>query len=203
MRATDDTVSAEALPSNDRRAWVVSVPRHLDDKDIGRGISETIAVVAQVLMEISLLPSKDANQRIEDAYKAGLAGKLTPNTTYDHAFSQLFPSDRFNAPARAKRAPIVLNPPPQPHEHPELAWRSSPGPTYAEESAEEFVRTRYRRTLEALRFTLPRLLATSAGQTLVSTLRREGWLDWRILSALTTVGMNWRISQTAPKCSGT
>jgi len=199
LRTTDDKSSADALPSNDGRAWEVAVPRQLSSDDLDRGISETVGVVVQVLVEVSLLPLQDAKQRMEDAFKAGLPGKLTPNTTYDHAFGSFVPPDRFYASERVVRAPIALDSPVQPHQDQELAWRTSPGPTYSGESAEEFIRTRYRRAGEVVRFALPRLLATRDGEALVANLRRDGWIDWRILSAFSTIALNWRVNLAGPK----
>jgi hypothetical protein len=71
------------LVSNDGRAWEISVPRKLDGTDATMGITETVAVITQILVEASLLPMTDAMHVIEQAYARGLPGKLTPGTTYD------------------------------------------------------------------------------------------------------------------------
>lgn len=198
LRTAEASSSADALPSNEGRAWEVSVPRELDSKDVGRGIAQTVAVIAQVLLETSLLPLADANKRIEDAYKAGLVGKLTPNTSYDRVFSEFITDEKFNSSARAVRAPIRLTRLPQLEEHKEVAWRSEPGPTYSNERATEYVRTRYRRSPETIRFALPRLLATKTGRDMVQALRGEGWSDWRILGAFASVAMSWRVNRLDP-----
>jgi hypothetical protein len=198
LRASDTGASAQPLPSNDGRAWEVSVPRHLKTGEFSSGIIETFAIVAEVLSEVSLLPIEGAQRRIEDAFKAGLSGKLTPNTTYDVAFTEFVPPDEFDDTSRQARAPILRAEDPQPLEHPELAWRGGPGPTYSEAAAAQYLHTRYERLRDTTRFTLPRLIASQDGQAMIKALRDEGWLDWRIWSAIASVAISWRVDRSRP-----
>jgi len=67
------------------------------------------------------------------------------------------------------------------------------------DKAEGYLQTRYERLRGVLRLTWPRLLSTLDARIAVGTLRAEGWLDWRILSSVANVAMNWRAHHSRPR----
>ncbi len=67
------------------------------------------------------------------------------------------------------------------------------------EKAEGYLKTRYERMHGVLYLTLPRLLSALDGRDAIAALRADGWLDWRILSSIANVAMNWRAQQANPR----
>ena len=82
----------------------------------------------------------------------------------------------------------------------ELRWQDGPGPTYSDEQASQFLRTRYEKFAQALRITVVALSCSEEFRPTVRALRTDGWLDWHILTAIANVVMNYRfpLSSTRP-----
>lgn len=198
LKATE-TTSAEARPSNEGRRWDIEVPTTVSKDKVVDLAVEAIAAVTTVLLEASLLPMDQAHDLMDHIFREGITNKLLPSVSYDSAYTQFIPEKDFDAPVREERAPLSPTVRPTPPQHAELARRSGPGPTYTAEEAREKLTWRYRRSPQMIRLTLPRLLADLRTRTLIEDLRREGWLDWRILGALSTRVLNWRVEQTDPR----
>jgi hypothetical protein len=83
---------------------------------------------------------------------------------------------------------------PKPHDV--MRWKEGPGPTFDAAEAEEQVRTRYVRTVPPIQQTLKRLKSRQTFQNMVRVLRKRGWRDWHILTALMNVALNHRIHKS-------
>jgi hypothetical protein len=80
-------------------------------------------------------------------------------------------------------------------EHKELRWNDSPGPTYSPQVAEQLLQNRYLNVLPSIRYTLPRLKKSRVFQKTVESLRKKGWLDWHILTAVSAATTTERLNQ--------
>lgn len=198
LKATGAT-SAEVQPSNEGRVWDIEVPTTISKDEVVDQAVEAIAAVTSILLEASLLPVERANDAIERIFREGITNKLLPSVSFDSAYTQFIPEKDFDVLLREGRTPLVPAVRPTPPQHEELAWHAGPGPTYTAEEAREKLGWRYQRSPQSIRFTLPRLLADPRTRALIEDLRREGWLDWRILGALSMRAMNWRVEQTDPR----
>lgn len=76
-----------------------------------------------------------------------------------------------------------------------VAWFDGPGPTYNEEEALLDIAHRYRRVQASLAHTLARLKADPQGLERLRGLHDKGMRDWEILSILSNVAINHRLSE--------
>src|SRR6266511_1848052 len=90
---------------------------------------------------------------------------------------------------------FVLKHPVQIYEPKELRWNDKPGPGYNLEEAKAVLRNRYTNVLPSIRFTLRRLKADAKVMGTIKRLRDNGWLDWHILFAISTITVNHRTYQ--------
>ena len=77
----------------------------------------------------------------------------------------------------------------------QLPWFGGPGPGYSKESAIEYLKRRYSKVLPPIRYTLERLNKIPDFKETVHNLREEGWLDWQILNAISSIVINYRVHQ--------
>jgi hypothetical protein len=87
----------------------------------------------------------------------------------------------------------------KPVESDELCWRTGAGPGYDPKLAEKYLRSRYEVTAKALRLTLPRLLSDRRCRDLIGDLRSCGFIDWQILTALSTIVSQWQIERLSSR----
>ena len=76
----------------------------------------------------------------------------------------------------------------------ELRWQDGPGPTYSPDKASELLETRYQNLAKNLRITLVRLASFEEFLSLTEALRKEGWRDWHIMTAVFNIVRNHRLS---------
>ena len=76
-----------------------------------------------------------------------------------------------------------------------VAWFDGPGPTYNEEEALLDIAHRYRRVQASLAHTLVRLKADPQALERLRALHNKGMRDWEILSILSNVAINHRLSE--------
>jgi len=198
---TTDDASAEPKPSNDGRYWDVRlVPDLLLDPSMPP-FAATLAAVLTVLGDVSLLEVAAFHARFEHAIAQRLEAKLVPGVIYDQAWRSFVPAARFSSEMRMAATPLTSGDAIIPNEHEALAWIDTPGPGYSQNKAQELLAHRYTRLRAALTNTFPRLLKNGKVRSDLKTLKAEGWLDWRIMNAVHTIVMNWRMRQEgdAPK----
>ena len=181
----------ESIPSNDGREWTVrpvSIEAGASPDEIK---IELLTMLTVILREASLLPEADFTASLERAFEKGIGHKLSIARPYDE-LAAYFGSDveresqrsRFNTPWDCRDG--------TPDEHSELGWQGGPGPTYSRERATELLQTRYVTLAKSLRITVPMLGSNNEFQSTAEKLRKEGWLDWHVLAAISNIVMNYR-----------
>jgi hypothetical protein len=132
---------------------------------------------------------------MESLFKKGLAERIFVAHPYEAVYSQFVRAEDFNQFARTmKRNPLseiqrLL------FEHEELRWNEQLGMTYSRQQAEQLLQNRYVNVLPSIRYTLPRLRKSPVFKKTVDSLRKKGWLDWHILTAVSGATINERLNQ--------
>jgi hypothetical protein len=181
----------EFRPSNDGRKWQAWLIPASENERGPEAFAEALVVVFDVLGDVSLLPSDQLDELVRTALSEGIAERFAPMLLYD----QVIPTtnEDFN---RSRRGEGRTLPPHEAHppEHPDLAWPSSPGPGYELSAAETQVRTRYDAMRRLMPDSITELMRDEAVGQVCASLRDEGWKDWHLLQALTSLVMSFRIS---------
>ena len=191
--------TVEALPSNDGRLWKVrlapaATPPSAGPDEVNR---ELLAILARILLEVSLLPQAEFLAIMKRAFQRGLGHMLSPARPYDELAGAAVSEEHFSETGRGRlSAPWdCLS---GPHTaHGDLRWQEDPGPTYSRDQAKEMARNRYRNCAGALRETVAALRGSAQFIRTVKALRAEGWLDWHILTAVLNIVLNYRHSWNA------
>ena len=152
-----------------------------------------MTILVSLLVEVSLL-SKDAFMAlVERSFAAGITHKLCPVRPYDELIP--YGQERFESLTRRTVSPPLARGRPPAKCHSELAWRSAPGPGYTAEQAREMLATRYEQLPALMPTTLRALRGDRRVATTVALLRRRGWLDWHILTAIFNLLLQVRLSR--------
>ncbi len=190
----DADIGAHDLPSNEGRQWRVVLtaydgPGSLDDTAVG---AEPLAALASILIEVSLLPQQAFYDAIEAAFQRGLNHKLHAARPYDDVAEPL-DEEHFTNSAVQYGEPLGpgAKHPARPAQ--QLEPITAPGPTYSRAQAEEMLQNRYKTLPPLIALTLPRLSQDAAFRAVVTELRRRGWLDWHLLTAVANIAMNYRL----------
>jgi len=185
----------ENVLSNDGRRWHVELPFYVPGStmDVDRVSVELLAVVSHVLLDVSLLPSQDFLQGIETAFERGLPHKLTAGRPYDEVAS-LVDEKRFEGIPRQVVSRLADRSAPVPEEVGALRWQDGPGPLVSREELLEMVTTRYERLPMLMNRTLPALRGDKRFQVTVEILRKRGWKDWHILTAVFNLLLQRRLA---------
>jgi hypothetical protein len=191
-RGTDYTVTP--VPANQERRWSIRLPSALARSGVNprRAHGEAVGVVMSVLRDASLLDDGEFGHTLEDALTEGFVDKATPANAYDVIYASFIDESTFDAMPRAATTPVVDIPPPKCEEHPQLAWRSGPGPTYSLAEANTFLERRYERFTTLLPHTLSRLRTTPEFRETIGRLHRAGWKDWQVLGAVCSAAWGYR-----------
>ena len=192
-----DKIEYFPLPSNKDRIWKVKLPRSVSHSptDLGKIHIEVFTAVSRILFEVSLLPEQDYDNVMESLFKKGLAERIFVAHPYEAVYSQFVSAEDFNEfPRTMKHNPLAEIKFPL-FAHEELRWNDQPGPNYSREEAEELLQRRYTNVLSSIRHTLPRLRKSPIFKATVESLRKKGWLDWHILSAVSAATMNERLNR--------
>lgn len=181
----------EFRPSNDGRQWQAWLLPASESERGPEAFAEALVVMFDVLGDVSLLPSEQLDDLVRTALSEGIAQRFAPMLAYD----QVIPTtiEEFN---RSRRSEARTLPPQDAHpsEHADLAWPSSPGPGYELAAAETQVRTRYDVVRRLMPFSITELMHDEGVGQVCTSLRDEGWKDWHLLQALTSLVMSFRIS---------
>ena len=180
-----------SIPSSDGREWTVRLASMEAGPSADEIVPELLTMLTVILREASLLPEAEFSASVKRAFERGLGHKLSPARPYDE-LAACFGSDPQRESQRSQ-----FNTPWDCHngaskEHSELRWQDGPGPTYSRERANEFLQTRYVTLAKSLRITVPMLKSSAEFRSTVEKLRKNGWLDWHILAAISNIVMNYR-----------
>jgi hypothetical protein len=194
----DDGEEREPQVSIDQeghRRWAVTlrpVDRAASPEEAEEALRELMVTLSTILLDISLLPTKEYLGWIERAFERGLAHKLAIGRPYEE-MAEIVPASNLDAEARRVEPPFGEGVP-GPEEHPELDWQDGPGPTYDAARARQMLETRYARVPGLIPCTLNTVRTDERLQAVVATLRERGWLDWHILTGLANVSVNARLA---------
>jgi hypothetical protein len=183
---------AEPVPSNAGRCWRLRVPapqeRSRGEREVV--ITGAIGIVLTLLYEASLAPVEDIQAATEASFKRGLMDRFSPGLLYD----DVFPISRaeFDHSLRGAGLSRVTAEHPR-AEHAELRWRDTISPGYDAVKGEADAARRYEKLASLLPFTIPQLLAQPEFQQLIAALRADGWKDWHILQAATSIVWTYRM----------
>ena len=151
-----------------------------------------VAMGYQLLHAVHVRPPDDLQDLLEPLFKGGLIHKVSVGRPYEEA-AALLDDGHYSRCAAATRPPSSATFRPIGRKH--LAPSSATGPGYDRDEALQAIRERYEVANDALRYTLPRMLADEGGRATIMRLRKAKWLDWQILVALVNARMHWRMQQ--------
>lgn len=189
----DGGFKVEQLPDNGRLAWQVRMPK--DPKnDWGQ---ELAAVAITILGQATALPF-DAFQRLtEERFERGLPTRFFSVRPIRELLAFVQPRELpFSLLANTSRRELDIDL--TPIEPEELKWRSSLGPGYSREKANEFLHNRYETSLPAIGITLSKLLGNDRSRKIIEGLKREGLLDWQILVITASIVAQYQVQKEFP-----
>lgn len=188
-------------PANEERYATVMLPPYeqfhdgtLTQREILAG---TLGVIASLLAEVSLLPTKRFNEVLGERFSKGLPHKLFIAAPYGQCLRTFVSEKDFSLSSRhAHQNPATREVfPLQPSE--KLPWYDGPCPGYSETKAHQQIKNRYEKFTRPIRITLKRLAENAEFQATVAHLREGGWKDWHILAMVYNVTVNYRMGQPA------
>ena len=177
------------------RRWTVELTsvaegQSLDPEQTTR---ELMAVLGAILFDASLHSRDVFMVAIERSFADGITHKLCPVRPYDELVP--YSSEHFaSLPRHTVSSPLTDGRPPAKC-HPEISWRSGPGPGYSGKQAQEMLVTRYEQIPQLIPITLRALRRDRRFATTVALLRRRGWLDWHILTAVLNLVLQVRLDR--------
>lgn len=196
---------AEATPSNVSRRWNVILPswnyseKQGSYQDIADDIfKDVISIATAILFDISLLPSDQFLEIIEDSFKRGISTKIFVGRSYEEIYQFFIEENDFNKIDRNLCKIPLITREFKIKENENLPWLNKPGPGYSKETTEEYLKRRYSKTILPIRYTLESLNRTPDFKETVQNLRSEGWLDWHILIAIFNATINYRVRMQNP-----
>jgi hypothetical protein len=179
------------LPNNEQFVWKVMLPLE-QPEDMDAGFAENVAVAVTVIGQLTALDRHVFMAAIERSFARGLPHRVVSvrpaRELMEFALAQANGVENLN-----RLKPVKLSRPIRIDEPPELAWRSTAGPGYSREKANQFLANRYDRSSKAIRLTLPRLLADGRIHALLLNLRACGFLDWQILAILANIVAQYQV----------
>jgi hypothetical protein len=191
----DSAMTAQAIPDNDVYRWLIRVPRRPLPGQAGvDGFrSQVLECFVRIVRSISLISSK----QFEEILVHEMGPRLFRHDFFARRFPELidlFPGqERFGFLGRTTFAcPLDLSKW-EPKSAPELIWTNSIHPRFDEAAELENVRRRYDVGLAGLRYTIPRVKEHPEFRATIQELRRRGWKDWHILSAMLSAAANYRV----------
>lgn len=181
-------------PDNSISRWQVYLEPWSEETDAHdpEYLAELAAPLTEILMTESLLPQEQFLQKVQTAFEQGLNHKLIAGRSYDE-LADLLPDDHYRQLFHLKPSPLEEAFPFRATAHQTLGLPHTPGPGYDEASATAAVRRRYE-ALPLVRYTMRRLAASPSFRATGLELWTEGWRDWHILTAVTNIVINHRLS---------
>jgi hypothetical protein len=178
-------------PSNDGREWTMDLESP-DTSGAGeQAFSDAIAALLEILGDVSLLSPAELDELVRKALTEGLVERFAPMLLYD----RIVPTPATHlADAKRQQGSPMWPGEAVPREHLDLRWVDTPGPGYTREEGEERVRSRYEAMRRLMPHSIRRLMRVGSVRATCEELRADGWKDWHILQALTSLIMSYRLS---------
>ncbi len=150
-----------------------------------------VAILAQcfqLLHAVHARPPQELQDLLDPLFRGGLPHKVSVGRPYEET-AALLDAEHYARCASVARPDSSASFIPVENEH--LAPPTTPGPGYDGAESLQAIRERYEVAYDALRYSLPVLLADESFRVQIVRLREDGWLDWQILVALVNARMNW------------
>lgn len=191
LDGTTKKQGCERLPDNAVSKWIVRLePVQITNED--GLIPNLVRIVTTVLLEHTLLKQDEFFQHVHEAFRKGLSHKLNGGRPYDDA-ADFLSDEEIATIAKLPDGPIGNDiPSEEPGVHPALRPRQEISSLYNREDSLANIQRRYDRMLPIARFTIPRLASDPVVKRDLLSLREDGWLDWQLLMAITTIVGNAR-----------
>ncbi|MBR1281351.1 hypothetical protein JQ597_04785 [Bradyrhizobium sp. AUGA SZCCT0177] len=188
----------EQLPDNGRLVWRLVMPTDYEAADHCSETEFGLAGVAlTILGQASALPFETFQTLTDDRFKRGLAARFFSVRPIRELLSSVQPEGLpFALLANSTRRELATSC--DPVSSLELQWRSTPGPGYSKEKADEYLRNRYERGREAFQITLPRIVRDDRCRSIIHELRAEGFLDWQILGIVGAIVAQYQVQKEFP-----
>ena len=155
------------------------------------------AMALTILEQASALPSATFRDLTDERFERGLVSRFFSVRPIRELLASVQPEKLpFALLANTTRRKLSIDC--NPIVSAELQWRSSPGPGYSKERAQEYLRNRYERCREAFKITLPRIIRDDRCRSIIEGLRTEGFLDWQILLVIGTIVAQHQIQKEFP-----
>ncbi|WP_432563056.1 hypothetical protein [Kineococcus sp. SYSU DK003] len=179
-------------PDNAVSRWTVSLTPYTGGVADGALEQETLAVLAQILVTITLLPGEAFMTLVERSFERGLLHKLGAGRPYDEV-ADTRPATSYTTSATLPVTSVAADRPRNLMAADELPSPSGPGPGYTEQESLAACAGRYENLPPIIRFTLARMLGNEHARQVLAERRRAGWLDWHLLTAIANVVGNQRL----------
>ncbi|WP_329333946.1 hypothetical protein OG866_11470 [Streptomyces sp. NBC_00663] len=174
----------------DTNRWRLRLPTTAP-ADLETEPSRLLTALVKVVLSQSLLSDEAFMNLVEQALADGLWHKLFVGRPYDE-LADFLRADDYKTMAVLADPAVGASTPRSPAKSAALPARTGPGPGYEHETALNTVRNRYANLLPIVRYTLPRLAADPGFRCMAMRLRREGWRDWHLLTAIANAIGNHR-----------
>lgn len=192
----------ESIPSNLARTWKVELPTcsvNAERTKIGNVSKGVLSVAINILSDISLLPIERFFEILDNSFRKEISMKVFVANPYEILYRQFINNEDFESATRFKKNPLRIDRKFIIKGNKNLDWYNGPGPNYSKESAEECIKNRYTRSIIPIKYTLKRIITNYEFMSIVKKLREEGWLDWHILSSVSSAAINYRVNQQIDK----
>ncbi len=180
--------------SLDQLSWEVSFPlsQNLSANDCKVSNEKILAVAIAILSEVSLLPQTAILDRLKDLFMNGLPMKTLVARPYEELFRTVTKQETFDSLGKSKLKIPQAQRAFRIKDNPALPWKNSPVGGHSRENSIVLLEKRYRMFAVSINLTLKKLKNSVGFMAIVNKLRKEGWLDWHILAAISTIAVNYR-----------
>ena len=180
----------EPIPSNNEnkiKLFLVANPKDFEPALISKTV--------EIIYYASLLPKDEYYKRIETAFREGLPNKTFFGRRYKELYEYFINEENI---VKTKKSTIQK----PKYEYPfktkmntRLKWFDDSGPIFTDYNPKEALKNRYSRSRKPIKYTLQRLAQNEAFLQTISKFRKEGWLDWHILTSLAMQAVNYRVKK--------
>lgn len=196
IKLTGGEPDFERLPSNDVCLWELRVPSHkeYDIEDVIRYLTpHYYAFAFSVLFEITLLKTEEFKEIMEaqmvDGHFMNLCfiGKL-----YEDFYQNFFIESKYHEFKREYFSTPFSSKPFESKSHALLEWCSDISRKFDEADISERIKLRYENSYNAIEITIKKLIVRNDFRQLVNQFRKEGYLDWQILTSVANAVINYK-----------
>jgi len=186
---TEDEAGIVPIPSNVKSSWRLT----LTDIKTEKGSEMMVFSLATwLLMQVSLLLEDKFQEQIESSFKKGLMNKVFIGQRYKKMYLESINEQDFKSVERKIKPNIKNDISFHPVIHHQMKWHGGPGPGYSKKSSKEVIENRYKNSIPVIQYTIKHLYKDPSFKRTVTLLRKDGWLDWHILTAVALAAVNYR-----------